>query len=451
MTTTTNIAEALTTITGPEHVRPGDPIEVSPANTEQISEILNYANQNSLTVTPTGGKTKQTWGNSTKTNIHLDLTRLNQVIEHPWQDLTCTVQAGCTWATLQQALKNHGQFVALDPLWPDRATVGGILATNDSGALRHRYGSLRDLVIGMTIVLADGTIARSGGKVVKNVAGYDLCKLLTGSLGTLAVITEATFRLHPLPQHPQTFTVSAPQAAQLAPLMASIRASHLLTQALQLRGDSNGFHLDIQLNAHPEAKQADILQNMAEAAGLKLDSPLATGQHSSVNSLFSGEPLAQASPIAPKRDDGGSSGLQAAESNPTQEAGFSPGPFNNVWTARESLFGQKDAFVVKVGMLPTDIPQIAQDVVRLGGTIAAQSLGIIYAAFPNVERDYSPLGSLYAYTDAGSMTVLQTPLTPHDDTTPPWGPEKPNPLMQAVKHQFDPNRTLNPGRFLGGI
>src|SRR6202046_1814154 len=222
MTTTTNIAEHLTTITGPEHVRPGDPIEVSPANTQQISEILQYANQNQLTLTPTGSNTKQTWGNPTKTNIHLDLTRLNKVIEHPWQDLTCTVQTGCTWATLQQALKKHGQFVALDPLWPERATVGGILATNDSGALRHRYGSLRDLVIGMTIVLADGTIARSGGKVVKNVAGYDLCKLITGSLGTLAIITEATFRLHPLPQHPQTFTVSAPQAKQLAPLMASI-------------------------------------------------------------------------------------------------------------------------------------------------------------------------------------------------------------------------------------
>ena len=326
MTTATNITESLTAITGPEHVRPGDPITVSPANTQQISETLNYANENHLTVSPIGGGTKQSWGNPTKTNIHLSLSRLNQVIEHPWQDLTCTVQAGCTWSMLQETLKKHGQFVALDPLWPDRATVGGILATNDSGPLRHRYGSLRDLVIGMTIVLADGTIARSGGKVVKNVAGYDLCKLLTGSLGTLAIITEATFRLHPLPQHPQTFTVSAPQAAQLAPLMADIRASHLLTQALQLRGDANGFHLDIQLNAHPEAKQADILQAMTEAAGLKFD-----------------EPLAQASPIAPKRDDGGSSGLQAAESDATHEAGFSPGPSDNVWATRESLFAINDA------------------------------------------------------------------------------------------------------------
>jgi glycolate oxidase FAD binding subunit len=398
MTTTTNITEALTAITGPEHIRPGDPIEVSPANTQQISEILRYANQNSLTVTPTGGKTKQSWGNPTKTNIHLSLSRLNQVIEHPWQDLTCTVQAGCTWSTLQETLKKHGQFVALDPLWPDRATVGGILATNDSGALRHRYGSLRDLVIGMTIVLADGTIARTGGKVVKNVAGYDLCKLLTGSLGTLAVITEATFRLHPLPQHAQTFTVSAPQAAQLAPLMADIRASHLLTQALQLRGDASGFHLDIQLNAHPEAKQSEILQAMTEAAGLKLE-------------------------VA--HDD--------------------------LRQVRESLFATKNAFVAKIGMLPTDLPQIVEDIVRLDGTVVAQSLGILYAAFPNLKRDYSPLGSLYAYTDAGSMTLLQIPSNPQDDPTPPWGPDKPDPLMQAVKHQFDPNRTLNPGRLLGGI
>jgi glycolate oxidase FAD binding subunit len=218
MTTTLNIAEQLTAITGPQYVHQHeDVITVSPANTQQASEILCYANENGLTVTPTGGNTKQAWGNPAKTNIRLSLTRLNRVLEHPWQDLTCTVQSGCTWATLQQKLAKHGQFVALDPLWPERATVGGILATNDSGALRHRYGSLRDLVIGMTLVLADGTTARTGGKVVKNVAGYDLCKLLTGSFGTLAVITEATFRLHPLPQHTQTFTVSAPQAQQLAP------------------------------------------------------------------------------------------------------------------------------------------------------------------------------------------------------------------------------------------
>jgi glycolate oxidase FAD binding subunit len=445
--TTTTITVQLTAITGPQYVRASqDTIHVTPANTQQISEILRHANENHLTVTPIGGNTKQTWGNPVQAQIHLELHRLNRVLEHPWQDLTCTVQAGCTWQHLQETLAQRGQFVALDPLFPHRATVGGILATNDSGALRHKYGSLRDLVIGMTLVLPEGTIARSGGRVVKNVAGYDLCKLLTGSLGTLAVITEATFRLHPLPQHAQTFTVSAPQAAQLAPLMATIRASHLLTQALQLRGDTSGFHLDIQLNAHPEAHQDDILNKMTESAGLKLDEPI--GQKSQHTPA---EPLAPASQIAPRRDDRGSSGLQAAELNPATKVGFNPGSLPSAWAALESLFANEGAFIVKIGMLPTDVPHIADDIVHLGGSVVAQSLGVIYAAFPNIKRDYSPLGSLYAYTDTGSMTLLQIPSSPHDDPTPPWGPDKPNPLMQAIKHQFDPNQTLNPGRFLGGI
>jgi glycolate oxidase FAD binding subunit len=394
-----NIAGQLIAIAGNEYVRSNeDTIFVSPANTQQVSEILRIANENRLTVTPIGGDTKQSWGSPTQTNIRLKLTRLNRVIEHPWQDLTCTVQAGCSWQQLEQTLTKHGQFVALDPLWPEHATVGGILATNDSGSLRQRYGSLRDLVIGMTLVLADGTIARSGGRVVKNVAGYDLCKLVTGSFGTLAVITEATFRLHPLPQHTQTFTVCAPQAAKLAPLMATIRASHLLTQALQLRGDATGFHLDIQLNAHPEAQQNEILRKMTETAGLKLDAGL-----------------------------------------------------NETWHARESLFSNRDVFLVKIGMLPTAVAQTVDDVVRLGGAAVAQGLGVIYAAFPNLERAYSPLGSLYAYTDRGSMTLLQIPSNPHDDPMPPWGPHKPNPLMQAIKLQFDPNRTLNSGLLLGGL
>jgi glycolate oxidase FAD binding subunit len=402
MTTTTNVAEALTAITGPGHVRPNeDAIEVSPANTQQISEILRYANQNALTITPVGGGTKQSWGNPTKTTIHLDLTRLNRVIEHPWQDLTCTVQAGCTWQQLQQTLAKHGQFVALDPLWPDRATVGGILATNDSGALRHRYGSLRDLVIGMTLVLADGTIARSGGRVVKNVAGYDLCKLLTGSLGTLAVITEATFRLHPLPQHTQTFTVSAPQAAQLALLMASIRASQLLTQALQLRGDSNCFHLDIQLNAHPEAHQNDILAQTVQSFGLKVQ-------------------------------------------NSTDE----------VWSARQLLF-INGATVLKTSVSPDEICVYADHVEWASAHVEVESvhqaLGI---GFVQLNGQSSAVRELIQAMHRQSphngvkVTLLSTP----NAGTDRWGaPSNAFPLMQAIKYQFDPNRTLNPGRFLGGI
>ena len=150
--------------------------------------------------------------------------RLNALQEHTWQDMTCSVEAGCTWASLQSALAQHGQFVALDPLWPEQATVGGIVATNDSGALRLKYGGLRDLVIGMTIVLADGTIAKTGGKVVKNVAGYDLHKLMIGAFGTLGVVTSVNFRLHSTPQCAQSFSVLAANAEPLGKLMLKAAA-----------------------------------------------------------------------------------------------------------------------------------------------------------------------------------------------------------------------------------
>jgi glycolate oxidase FAD binding subunit len=371
-------------------------ITVFPANTQQVSEVLRYANEKAITVAPAGGGSKQLWGGPIKADVRLDLSRLNRVLEHPWQDLTCTVQAGCTWQQLQLTLAKYGQFVALDPLWPGRATVGGILATNDSGALRHRYGSLRDLVIGMTLVLADGTIARSGGRVVKNVAGYDLCKLVTGSFGTLAVITEATFRLHPLPQHSETFTVSSSQAATLAPLMQAIRGSQLLTQAVQLRGGPNGFDLDIQLNAQPEAKQSEALKEMTNSYGLVL-----------------------------------------------REGS------NGAWQTREELFLEDEAFTLKLTMLPTAVPEVAEYVCRCGGTIVIQSLGLAYAELP--APDHSSVMQVEALRDlleksGGSLTLLKEPRSLVYDLCAVSSKPSTLALMRATKNKFDASRTLNPGR-----
>ena len=172
----------LASIIGQEHTRlDGETIVAAPGDTQQISEILRFVNANGLSVTPIGSGTKLGWGNQVAAGVQLSLKRLHILREHAWQDMTCTVEAGCSWAAMQAELQQHGQMVALDPLWPGRATVGGIVATNDSGPLRLKFGGLRDLIIGMTIVLADGTIAKTGGKVVKNVAGYDLHKLMTGS------------------------------------------------------------------------------------------------------------------------------------------------------------------------------------------------------------------------------------------------------------------------------
>src|SRR5258707_2938322 len=177
----------------------------------ELAEILRLSSEAGLAVIPRGGGTKLGWGNPpARADLILSTARLTEIIEHAWADLTVSVEAGCTIQRLQETLAQHGQRLALDPLWPEKATVGGVLSTNDSGALRLRFGALRDLIIGATIALADGTLASSGGKVVKNVAGYDLPKLVTGALGTLGVIVRAVFRLLPLPRNTRSFSFSAP-------------------------------------------------------------------------------------------------------------------------------------------------------------------------------------------------------------------------------------------------
>src|ERR1035441_3653492 len=187
-------------------------VVVCPQTTKEVAPITRYASKHKFAIEIVGAGTKRGWGNPVSADILLETTRIAGVRQHSWQDLTATVAAGTSWAAMQCALAAHKQQVALDPLWPETATVGGIIATNDSGAWRLKYGSLRDLIIGMTLVLADGTIAKSGGKVVKNVAGYDLHKLMTGAFGTLGVITEVTFRLHPIPADTRTWTVSSASA-----------------------------------------------------------------------------------------------------------------------------------------------------------------------------------------------------------------------------------------------
>jgi glycolate oxidase FAD binding subunit len=402
---TTSIHEAgeqLASITGFEHVRADNGvITVSPANSQQISKILSIAGKHRWTVCPQGGGTKLRWGGGVAPRIYVSLARLNQLIEHPWQDLTCTVQAGCTWSALQQALAVHGQFVGLDPLFQSRATVGGILSANDSGPLRYRYGSLRDLVIGMTIVLSDGTIARTGGKVVKNVAGYDLCKLLTGSLGSLAIITEANFRLHSLPRHERSFTILAEQASRLESLVAAIRASHLLTQSLQLRSIGTQFHLDIKLNAHPEAHQEDILSGITRQQGLRLEE-------------------------APEE----------------------------IWNARESLF-VSDLTILRIATLPAQVCAYADHLQTRHSDVeiasVSQAIGLhlvcLRGAPDKIASVIQNLRADAAYP-ASTVTVLKPAL---DVEMPPFHiPSATLSLMRAVKHQFDPDNILAPGKYFSG-
>jgi glycolate oxidase FAD binding subunit len=389
-----DITTPLEAITGAEHLRSrGDAIAVAPGNSEEVAAVLSFAQKNHCAVVSLGGGTKQGWGNPVAPgkipSLILETHRLNALREHTWQDMTCVVEAGCTWAGLQSALAPHGQHVALDPLWPEHATVGGIVATNDSGALRLRYGGLRDLIIGMTIVLADGTIARTGGKVVKNVAGYDLHKLMIGAYGTLGIVTSVNFRLHSKQPSTQTFSLSAPAAETLGKLMLKLLHAQLSTVAIQLRGTGEGFALDIQLGSLPE-----VLRTQTAAL----------------------EPMA-------------------------------PSEGEEVWQARQELMSRD--LVCKGTMLPTEIVRFAERVRELGGESVTQATGIMIAGFPASAADHVPQLRRELEEGSGSLMVLKQP----DETKLAcWGtPPDSLPLMREIKRRFDPEGILNPGRFLGGI
>lgn len=381
-----------------------------PENEEQLASLLSCANEMGACIVPRGGGTKLDWGNSPKrSDVVVSTTRLDRILEHAWADLTVTVQAGCTVQALQNTLAHHGQRLACDCLWPDRSTIGGVLSTNDSGVLRLRFGALRDLVIGVTLALPDGTLASSGGKVVKNVAGYDLPKLATGALGTLGVITRAVFRVHPLPRSTRTLSFSAENLPTIQQQMLSIQDSKLAHTALQIRCVSGG------------RPSADILFEATEAG--------ISAQESQLRGLL------------------GSTGTEpAAES---------------VWNARQELWrpASDRAVILKISVLPAEIATIAgnwEQVVnsqRLQWQMVVQATGIgMLRLDGETDRLSAAAEQLRTEVEAhgGSLVILRRPreLASLDA----WGnPGDALPLMRAVKQQLDPNGTLNPGRFVGGI
>jgi glycolate oxidase FAD binding subunit len=179
---------------------------VFPASPEEVADIVRFANDNSLSVIPVGGGTQQGYGHPpAQYDLALSTSRLDQVRHYDPGDLTVGIDAGMTVAQVQQFLAEHDQFLPLDPLLPERATIGGMLAANSHGPWKAGFGGVRDFCIGVHFVTGDGKMAKGGGKVVKNVAGYDLMKLLIGSFGTLGVITSANFKVFPRPQGTRTF------------------------------------------------------------------------------------------------------------------------------------------------------------------------------------------------------------------------------------------------------
>jgi glycolate oxidase FAD binding subunit len=384
---------------------------VEPGSEQELAKVLKLANESGIAVIPRGGGTKLDWGNAPRrAELILSTARLNRVIEHVWADMTVTVEAGCTMQTLQETLAQHGQRLALDTLWPSRATVGGVLSTNDGGALRLRFGALRDLIIGVTVALPDGTLASSGGKVVKNVAGYDLPKLVTGAFGTLGVITRAVFRLHPVPKAARTISCLARDVTEAQRFLLTIQDSKLAHSALQVR---------CVAGAPP---QVDILFEGAEA-GL-------TAQAEQLRSMLAPALLTD------------------------------PGPV--VWKARGELYSaakgsESDCAVAKISILPSGIGEAlatlasaSANKVSCNAVVQATGIGCVH-----LEGDSATIASILKSLriqlerTGGSLVIAHRPTSMPVDA---WGePGDTLPLMRAIKQQLDPKSTLNPGRFVGAI
>jgi glycolate oxidase FAD binding subunit len=184
----------------------------APADAERAAALLCDCAGEGMAVRPVGGDTKRSWGGEPREpHLELSTAALVEPLEHNAGDLTAVLAAGVPLARAQQTFAAAGQMMALDPPQGpgDRATIGGVVAAGDSGPLRHRFGAARDQVLGMTVALPDGTLAHSGGRVIKNVAGYDLAKLFAGSFGTLGLIVEVALRLHPLPERTATAIASS--------------------------------------------------------------------------------------------------------------------------------------------------------------------------------------------------------------------------------------------------
>src|SRR5712691_7744396 len=219
-----------------ENVRtPPDPLWIQPATADEVAAALRRASDSRQSIVIRGAGTKSDWCRPAgRIDTILDMRGLNRVLAHEHGDMTATIEAGAALSEVNRALATHGQRLPLDPPFAEHATIGGILATNDSGPLRHRYGTPRDLVIGIQLATTDGVLSKAGGQVVKNVAGYDLSKLMAGSFGSLAAIVTATFKLSPLPAASRTLVATARDPEDLTRLVHDVMASQLEPIAFEI-------------------------------------------------------------------------------------------------------------------------------------------------------------------------------------------------------------------------
>ncbi len=378
-----------------------------------VAEAAQLLRDTAGTVLVRGGGTKLGWaGRVTDPDLILDTTELQGLLTYNPADMTASVRAGTTLRALQEQLAANHQWLALDPPTARTgATVGGLLAAGDCGPSRLRYGGIRDLVIGVTLVLADGTVARAGGHVIKNVAGYDLAKLVHGSLGSLALISEVVVRLHPRPQSSAT-TSATTDAAQATAAALAIMASPLEPAAIEWVSGHGAGRLHVRIDGTPLSVEAASRRAVALLGGLGI----------------AGDVLA-------------------------------PPEADTVWQEHAAaVLGNDTETVARVAGRPSDFGELADyalQVARRAGVevhlVSSTALGLHTVRF----RGGSPDGHAQAFTELrdhahshqagmllrqrpGEVDALVDALGPPPSTVG---------LLRKIKAQFDPAGRLAPGRF----
>jgi glycolate oxidase FAD binding subunit len=387
-------------------------LALEPATVEEAAEAMRSIARDRLAVVFVGGGTDLDLGAPpARLDAVLHTRRLDRIREHAPSDQIVAVEGGMTLAELQRRLASHGQRLALDPPLPERATVGGIVAANAFGPRRTRYGPVRDLVIGITLVRADGVVARGGGKVVKNVAGFDLPRLLCGSLGTLGLVAEVVFRLHPLPEASATALFEGLSASDVQETVPVLRDLALEPVALTALGSAAGpFSLAIRFEGFAPGVRAQVERTLARA--------------------------------------GGGARLEGAE-----EAAL--------W-ARHDALRLGGAVRAKATFAPASLGAAVDSLRPLaaalagGGLALHPALGIALLAgdlgdAPAAARAVAAARAALGRSGNGSLVLLAAPAELRA-LADPWGPPPAGlEVMRRLKRELDPEARLAPGRHVGGL
>jgi glycolate oxidase FAD binding subunit len=380
-----------------------------PSTASELAAIVEIASDEQSSLLVAGNSSKLDWGGIvTGAKTIVSTQNLDRLIAHAVGDLTVTVEAGMKFDRLQQILATAGQFLPLDPAYPSQSTIGGIIATADTGSLRHRYGGVRDLLLGIGFVRADGKIAKAGGRVVKNVAGYDMMKLFTGSYGSLGILTEVTLRLYPLPRNSGTVILTG-AVAQLMEMAKILLASTLTPIAVDVLSTAFSQQLGIGNTPSLVVKFATLPASIDEQSSQLLDI-------------------------------GSKIGLTGMSWHNEQEEQLWSGIQTGIWGTSSigcKLGVRSTAVVATISTLDDLTAHTARGVIHLSSGIGACAI--------DRDTDISTLRT-HCESAGGFMSVLQAPIEVKQEVDV-WGYRGNGvALMHQLKHQFDPNNILNPHR-----